>query len=131
MNNKRMILIRGIPGSGKTTSAKKIMQENPSFNFKHYETDQWFMASGKYVFDRAKLSEYHKLCQEAVQDSCVNSENVIVSNTFIKRWEMQFYIDCSFRYDYHVRVIIRTGRYPNVHGVPEDVVERMRSNFEY
>lgn len=131
MKITRMILIRGIPDPGKTTLAKKIIQEYPSFNFKHYETDQWFMASGKYVFDRTKLSEYHKLCQMAVENSCVNSENVIVSNTFIKKWEMQFYMDCALRYDYYVRVIACIGSYPNVHGVPEDVVERMRSNFAY
>lgn len=129
--DKRMILIRGVPGSGKTTLAKKMMQEYPNFNFKHYETDQWFMVSDKYVFDRTKLSEYHKLCQEAVQNSCINSENVIISNTFVKKWEMRFYLDCANRYDYNVKVIICNACHQNVHGVPEDVVERMKKNFEH
>jgi len=37
-----LILLRGAPGSGKSTAASKL------WGFAHYETDQYFMHDGYY-----------------------------------------------------------------------------------
>jgi adenylate kinase family enzyme len=49
---KIIYLVRGIPGSGKSTFAK-------SLGGTHFETDQFFMVDGKYNFDGSKLKEAH------------------------------------------------------------------------
>jgi hypothetical protein len=55
-----LYIIRGLPGSGKTTEAKRLAAENPD-NFKIYEADDYFLdaTSGIYNFDATKLQEAH------------------------------------------------------------------------
>ena len=56
--------------------------------------------------------------------------NVIVSNTFIKKWESDIYYSLAKLWDYDVKVILCNGNYANVHGVPQERVNTMRSNLE-
>ena len=53
-----------------------------------------------------------------------------VSNTFVRKWEMQHYVDCAKHYGYTVVEIICIGNFNNVHGVPAEIIDRMRNNFE-
>ena len=48
--------MRGIPGSGKSTTAKKIAGETG----KIHSTDNYFMVDGEYRFDPKKLKENHE-----------------------------------------------------------------------
>ena len=50
---QELIIIRGIPGSGKTTMAKSYQ------GYSHYEADMFFMKDGVYNFDRAKIKNAH------------------------------------------------------------------------
>ena len=54
--SKELILVRGIPGSGKSTFAK-------SLGGTHFETDKFFMVDGEYKFDGTKIKEAHKWCK--------------------------------------------------------------------
>lgn len=128
---KILVLLRGVPGSGKSTEARRLMSgcEGKSA---HYEADQYFMADGSYHFDPAKLPEAHGQCQAktraALEDPSV--EMVVVSNTFIRAWELKPYFDMAA--ELNVRVVVRrtTKVYGNAHGVPEDRVRAMLSAME-
>jgi adenylate kinase family enzyme len=48
--------MRGIPGSGKSTTAKKLAGETG----KIHSTDNYFMVDGEYKFDPSKIREYHE-----------------------------------------------------------------------
>lgn len=123
-----LIIIRGIPGSGKTTLARKLKTTNNALIF---EADQYFTQSGEYNFDASKLKEAHNWCQMQVNQHLQNGENVIVSNTFVKKWEMEAYLNMAKTVGCHVTVIIANGNFDNVHGVPAEKVEQMRRNFEF
>lgn len=58
-----------------------------------------------------------------------------MSNTFTQRWEMQPYLDMATKYgalvDMATNLIdIATGNYQSTHGVPDEVIERMRRRWE-
>jgi predicted kinase len=114
-----LTLIRGLPGSGKSTMAQ-------SMGITHFEADMFFMKDGQYQFDHTKIKEAHEWCQNQTKEALDRGEQVVVSNTFVKKWEMQPYYDMCR----DVSIITLTGNYGNIHGVPEEVVERMRSNWE-
>ena len=54
----------------------------------------------------------------------------VVANTFTRRWEMEPYLEAAKHRGVSVRIIEATGNWPNVHGVPEDAIERMRARWE-
>lgn len=124
-DDKRLLLIRGLPGSGKSTLAKAITPH-------HYETDDFFLdASGHYHFNPELLSSYHNLNRVRVNQAMYKGLSVIaVSNTFTQLWEMQPYFDMAQNHGYSVRVIKVVGSHGNIHGVPEETIEKMRERWE-
>ena len=127
-NNIKLILIRGVSGSGKSTYAKKLMQDDP--NLLHYEADMFFNRGGKYDFDPSLLKDAHKWCFDKTEEALRNGNSVIVSNTFTQNWEIKPYIDLGKRYGVDVIIKKATGNYKNVHGVPEDALKRMKDRWE-
>ena len=117
-----LVLIRGLPGSGKSTMAKRDFPGH-----RHIETDMYFINYiGDYHFDRDLLGVAHNWCFKQVSDQLHDGFDVVVSNTFTQRWEMQRYLDLPFPH----RIITATGDWPNIHNVPQDAIERMRARWE-
>ncbi len=58
--------------------------------------------------------------------------DVVVANTFIKKWEILGYLKAaqSLGLDLDIEVLEARGEYANVHGVPEDIVCRMKRQYE-
>ena len=127
MNTKlELLLIRGLPGSGKTTMARKFAEAG----YVHCEADQYFEVGGEYRFDPAKLRAAHDDCLRRAIAAMDAGHSVVVANTFTRRWEMELYLRAAKRRGINVRIIEATGNWPNVHGVPEDAIERMRARWE-
>lgn len=120
-----LVLIRGLPGSGKSTLAKSMTSHF------HVEADMYFVVPHVgYVFDRAKLRAAHEWCQSKARSLLESGQSVVVSNTFTQKWEMQPYVEMAAALNVKVRVIEATGNFKNVHGVPEDAIERMKARWE-
>ena len=120
------ILVRGASGSGKSTFVKKNYP-----NHYHLETDMyWYNDNGDYNFDPTQLATAHKWCQEETLKALESGKDVIVSNTFIKKWEIDPYLDMAHKLNIHPTIIRLTAQYDNVHGVPLEVVKRMRDGVE-
>jgi uridine kinase len=132
--NGDLILVRGLPGSGKTTLSSVIMS-HPSGNGKEVlSADDFFTDDkGEYNFDGSKLREAHNECQlRCAERMKLELSRVIVANTFTEEWEMKPYFDMAERYRYRVHTIIVENRHEgtNVHSVPEEKITQMKSRFE-
>lgn len=119
----KLILVRGLPGSGKSTIAKKLGI------LYHYEADQYFIKDGEYVFDATKLHRAHSWCQSMVRDALVGGHDVVVSNTFTTIKELRPYFDMAAELGIVPNVIVAQGNFKNVHNVPEESLKRMRDRF--
>ena len=86
----RIILVRGIPGSGKTTIAKEFK------GFTHLESDMFFEKNGIYVYDHLKIKQAHDWCISSAKNALDRGERVVVSNTFIRLYELKRYIDLRY-----------------------------------
>jgi len=133
--NKKLYIVRGLPGSGKSTFAEALVGSD----FLVCEADKYFMVDGEYKFDGSKLKEAHESCRTLVEtymkDSLVNDQfyrEIAVSNTFTQEWEMQAYFDLAKQYGYMVFTVIVENRHGGVnrHGVPDEALTRMRDRFE-
>ncbi len=133
---KQLIIIRGVPGSGKSTLAK-LLREAWLIAWDYipnFEADQFFTnpRTHEYKYERSKLQEAHDWCQRKTKEA-MNDEVpvVIVSNCFIRQWEMEPYHIMAAECGYTVQEIICKGEFESIHGVPKEKIERMRETFEY
>jgi predicted kinase len=124
-----LTLIRGLPGSGKSTVAKTLAQDTGAM---HVETDMFFIdeTTGAYHFDTSRLAEAHRWCQQTAEHALSHGVNVIVSNTFSQRWELQPYLDMAAKYNVKVQLIEVQCNFGNIHNVPQETIEKMRARWE-
>jgi predicted kinase len=128
--NPDLILIRGVPGSGKSTFARFIQSLNPAYLV--YEADQFFIQlDGTYNYDPSRIKEAHSWCKEAVRNSLLSGCPTIVANTFIRKWELQPYIDMATDLNISHTILTMDGRFNSIHGVPQSVINRMHTTFEH
>ena len=122
-----MYIVRGLPGSGKSTYARSLVSSGS-----HFEADQFFMKGGKYLFDPSKIKDAHADCLNRIRKAIESGKvkEVAVSNTFTQAWEMQSYIDLAKLHGWHIKIIRMSGNYGSIHGVPQDSIDRMKSRFE-
>ena len=126
-----LYLIRGIPGSGKTTLAVHLC-----ISMKHppvlLEADKYFInTSGVYEFNPSKLSEAHNYCYSRAMENLIEGRDVIVSNTSTTEKEVQRYQQLAEELGVNFVSLIVENRHggKNVHGVPEAKIQQMKNRF--
>lgn len=126
-----LTLIRGVPGSGKSTLARKLLVALGTQVTDHFEADMYFYKDGKYEFDGMQIGQAHFWCQSVTDDSLFYKRDVIVSNTFTTNKEMKPYFEMAKKYSIIPQVIHCQNEYGSIHGVPPEVLQKMRERFSY
>lgn len=129
-----LILLRGVPGSGKTTLGNAILFTNQSNIQDVLSADNFFInEKGEYIFDFTKLKEAHNDCQVKCAERMRNQfSKIVVANTFTQEWEMEPYFVMAERYNYRIHTVIVENRHgnKNIHNVPEEKIEQMIKRFD-
>lgn len=128
--NRTLILVRGLPGAGKTTFGEYIAAGQ---NVQVYSADDFFEIGGEYIFDATRLGEAHAYCKDRTLLAMeVGNPTIIVANTFTTQKEMQPYLDMAETHGYRVFSVIVENRHGNasIHNVPTETVEKMKARFE-
>lgn len=128
---KTILLVRGIPGSGKTTLARMIVENHP--NAAEISADDFFESDmGDYIFSAKDLPLAHLSCKNRTETCMKNEvELIVVHNTFTREREMTEYFDLAEQYNYRVSTVIAENRHDSqsVHGVPTETIEKMKNRF--
>jgi predicted kinase len=129
-----LILLRGLPGSGKSSLGEVILHCPGSNTPDVLSADNFFIDDkGNYNFDATKLKHAHNDCQlKCAERMKLEISRIVVANTFTEKWEMDTYYEMAERYKYRVHTVIVENRHEskNVHGVPDEKLEQMKNRFE-
>lgn len=127
-----LILIRGLPGSGKTTLAYTLRDSylESGRDAIALAADDYMEVNGVYTYDPERLAECHFQCQLDAEQFLERGYVVIVHNTFTRHWEMEAYKLSAGHAKAEMQEITVKGPWLSVHGVPETVVQNMKERFE-
>lgn len=139
-----LYLVRGLPGSGKTTLAEKLKLEGVVDEV--YSADDFFEEKDSagnliyYNWSFDKLDDAHNECRRKSREALMQGKNVAIHNTFSKGWEIQRYIN-EVATPAGAKVVTLKADRPdftssedfaqaNVHGVTADKIQKMKEGWE-
>lgn len=122
---KTLTLIRGLPGSGKSTMARAMTGSV------HIEADMWHLDDdGNYNYNHSFSGAAHSQCLSITNIFLRSGKSVVVSNTFTCFNEILPYIEIAEKTNAEVKIITATGSFGSIHGVPDNVIEAMKARWE-
>lgn len=135
---KRLFILRGPPGSGKTTLANLIVKQNNGGCI--FSVDEYFINENIYKFDSTKYIDAQNWTIENVVKAMQNQESlIIIDNTNSRKWEAKKYVENAIKYQYEVIIMEPDTEWKkdinilfdkNVHGIPKRHIKRMIAKWE-
>ncbi|XP_045140093.1 NEDD4-binding protein 2 [Echinops telfairi] len=134
-----LVLLRGLPGSGKSFLARTLQEDNPGGVI--LSTDDYFCVNGQYQFDVKYLKEAHEWNQHCAKEAFEKKVSpIIIDNTNLQAWEMRPYVALSQKYKY--KVLFREPdtwwkfkpkelARRNIHGVSKEKIARMLDHYQH
>ncbi|KAI5930361.1 NEDD4-binding protein 2-like 1 [Manis javanica] len=137
---KHLYLLRGLPGSGKTTLARQLKHDFPRALI--FSTDDFFFREdGAYEFDPDFLEEAHEWNQKRARKAMRNGISpIIIDNTNLHAWEMKPYAVMALENNYEVifrepdtrwKFNVQELARRNIHGVSREKIHRMKEQYEH
>jgi predicted kinase len=123
---KKLILVRGLPGSGKSSLAEALGIRAICC------ADDYMMRDGVYSWDYRILDNAHRWCERKCRRFMKKRVEVIaVTNTLAPERELQPYIDLARQFGYKLFSIVVENRHGNIniHSVPDESLEKMKNRF--
>uniref|UniRef100_A0A8C2FAY1 NEDD4-binding protein 2-like n=1 Tax=Cyprinus carpio TaxID=7962 RepID=A0A8C2FAY1_CYPCA len=101
LEGQLLVLLRGAPGSGKTTLANAMLVQNPGGVV--LSTDDYFTRNGKYHFEANLLGEAHEWNHQRAKEAFEKGQTpIIIDNTNMQCWEMKPYVAMAQKHRYKV-----------------------------
>lgn len=125
MTLQELVLIRGLPGAGKTTYAKKHYPKHI-----YYDADMFCIDSnGKYKFVPELTYKSHDMCKTKIKESLQDGYNVVVANVFATKRDICGYIS-YISSNIKIDIIHINGMFQSIHNVPNHTINRIKCKWE-
>ncbi|XP_012996392.1 NEDD4-binding protein 2-like 2 isoform X3 [Cavia porcellus] len=136
---KLLILLRGLPGSGKTTLSRILLGQSRDGIV--FSTDDYFHHQDGYKYNVNQLSDAHDWNQNRAKQAIDQGRSpVIIDNTNTQAWEMKPYVEMAigkgYRVEFHEpetwwKFDPEELEKRNKHGVSRKKIAQMLDRYEY
>ena len=139
---KRFIIVRGLPGGGKSFLAEKLKKnfEANNLSCSVLTTDDFFVHNNQYNFDGSLLSVAHPWnLGRVIRSMMIETDVIIVPNTSTQAWEIKEYYKNAMKFGYSFDIKepetswkfdIEECAAKNSHGIGVDIIEKMLDRWE-
>lgn len=119
-----LTLVRGVPGSGKSTWAKK------NLSCCILENDQMQTYDGEYHWTPEGIKRAVSLVSRIADEILTSGADVCVCNTFTKKRFVEGFRKMAEKHGASFKVVRLNGNFKNVHDVPAATLKSMKDSFE-
>lgn len=140
---KIMVLLRGLPGSGKTVLATTLLQHGLGTVNRDefiFSTDDFFNKGGSYRYNPNEIQEAHTWNQRrAFSNARKGVSPIIIDNTNLEIWEMKVYCTMGVQFGYIIEIVEVSTPWAlnpgvlsnkNTHGVDKRKIKLMLDRYE-
>jgi predicted kinase len=123
---KSLLILRGLPGSGKSSLAEILDIKAVCC------ADDYFVRDGKYLWNIDKLYAAHMWCERKCRRFMKKQINlIVVTNTFTSARELRPYEDLARQFGYKFFSVVVENRHggKNSHGVSEETLEKFKNRL--
>jgi len=126
-----LIILRGLPGSGKTTLANLLSEngKHPAFSIDSYFENE----KGEYHFKFEENHKAYRACEEKTETALqLNTPKVFIDNAFTLDWEIEPYFKLAKKYNYQVHVVTVENYHgsQNIHAISNDQLQKMAEKYK-
>ncbi|XP_027754098.1 NEDD4-binding protein 2-like 2 [Empidonax traillii] len=136
---KFLLILRGLPGSGKSTLSRILLGQ--SCDGVVLSTDDYFRQWDGYTYNAAQLGDAHEWNQKRAKQAMEQGRSpVIIDNTNTQAWEMKPYVEVALEKGYRVEFHEPDTWWKfdpeelekrNKHGVTREKIAQMLERYEY
>jgi predicted kinase len=127
-----LIILRGLPGAGKTTLAKLLSENDkwPVFSIDSYFTNP---KTNEYNFQFDKNHLAYKNCEEQTKTAMeAQTEKIFIDNVFSLEWEIEPYFKLAAKYNYNafVATVENYHNNKNSHAISNEQLQKMAAKYK-
>ncbi|XP_064297115.1 NEDD4-binding protein 2-like 2 isoform X2 [Phalacrocorax carbo] len=138
-SQKLLLILRGLPGSGKSTLSRILLGQGHDGIV--FSTDDYFRQQDGYTYNAAQLGDAHDWNQKRAKQAMEQGKSpVIIDNTNTQAWEMKPYVEVALEKGYRVEFHEPDTWWKfdpeelekrNKHGVTREKIAQMLERYEY
>ena len=119
----KLLILRGSPGSGKTTLATSKFD-----GWKICSADDFFTdKNGKYKFDGRQLQLAHDSCYQRTVAALEQGVNVVVDNTNKSIWEFKRYLSIP---NVEIKVYRVASQFKSTKNIPDHIIQKYTAEYQ-
>lgn len=120
-------IFRGLPGSGKSTQARKLAAELGAI---FIEADMFHVSDGTYCFNIRRARDVCRDMPHLIGVFTAYGMDIVYAGVLPTEKAIHHIADPCHSWGYDIRITTCREEYGNIHSVPNDVLESMRKCFQ-
>jgi predicted kinase len=140
---KVLYIVRGLPGSGKSTHVNNMIENEYSGNGLRFSTNDYFIENGFYHFRPKLVRKANRWNLDRAHQALKNGQSpIFIDNPHVQRWEAKKYVTNGLFYGYKIKIIepettwwkkrdLVELAFRNKHGVSYATIQKMLLKWDY